>query len=87
MYKVDSGASLQKMMLLPLTKKKTVRQSSTNLDIQTANGIVVSDTQAKVYIQEFGAHPWVQLVDYAINFVILTRGRQEKLPDYQKVRR
>ena len=57
-YIVDSGASLHMMGLLSLSKKekKTVRQSSTILDIQTANGIVVSDTQAKVYIQELGAH-------------------------------
>ena len=32
------------------------------LDVQTANGTVVSDTQAKVYIKESGAHLWIHLV-------------------------
>ena len=77
-------------------KEKTIRQSSTVLVIQTANRIVVSDTQAKVHIKELGAYLWIHLVkdspsvyhweDYAMNLVILIRGRQEKLPDYQKVR-
>ena len=30
-------------------EKKTIRQSSNMLDIQTANGIAVSDTQAQCY--------------------------------------
>ena len=43
--------------------KKTIRQSSTNLDILIASGVVVSDTQAKVYIKELGAYLWVHLVE------------------------
>ena len=47
---VDSGASLHMMgsSSLKLKEKKTIRQSSKILDIQSANGIVVSDTQAIV---------------------------------------
>ena len=43
-------------------RKKTIRQSRTILDIQTASGVVVSDAQAKVYIKERGACLWVHLV-------------------------
>ena len=46
-------------------KKKIIRHSSKILDIQTANGIVVSHTPAKVHIEELGACPWIHLVkDY-----------------------
>ena len=52
---IDSGAALRVMGLSSLDhKEKTIRQSSTILVIETANRIVVSDTQAKVYIKE----PW-----------------------------
>ena len=53
-YMVDSGASLHVMGLSSLNhiEKKTTRQSSKILDMQTASGIVVSDTQAKVYIKK-----------------------------------
>ena len=49
-YTVDSGASLHMMGISSLNHKerKTIRQSSKILDIQTAKGNVVSDTQAKV---------------------------------------
>ena len=63
-YKIDRGASLH-MMALPSSNnkdKKTVRRSSKILVIQTANSIVVSDTQATVYIKEDCAFPWVHLV-------------------------
>ena len=74
----DSGASLQMMGSSSLNdkEKKTIRQSSTILDIQTANGIVVSDTQAKVYIKEFGACPWVHLVEDSPSVLSLGRSRQ-----------
>ena len=58
------------------------------LDIQTANGIVVPDTQAKGYIRELGADLWVHVVKdvpLVLSFVRLCN--QEKLPDYQKVRK
>ena len=42
---------------------RSIRQSSKILDIQTANGVVVSDTQATVYIKELGASLWVHLVE------------------------
>ena len=89
---VDSVASLHIMGLSSLNKK----EKSNILDIQTRNGIVASDTQAKVYIKELGACPWVHLVEdspsvlslgrHAMSLVVLIRGRQEKLPDYQKVK-
>ena len=62
-YTVDSGASLHMMELSSLSNKgkRTVRLSSNILDVQTANGIVVSDSQAMVYIKELGADPWVHL--------------------------
>ena len=82
MYTVDSGASLHMVGLFSLNmRKKTFRQSSTILDIQTANGILVSNTQAKVCIKDKSRE------DHAMNWVILFRGCQEKLPDYQKVRK
>ena len=61
---VDSGASLHMMRLSSLNhkEKKTSRQSNTIRDIQTANGIVVSDTEAKVYIKELSAYQGVDLV-------------------------
>ena len=43
-------------------ERKTIRLSNTIRDIQTANGIVVSDTEAKVYIKELGAYLGVHLV-------------------------
>ena len=63
-YVVDSGASEHRMGLSSVnhTEKKTIRRPSSILDIQTANGIVVSDTQAKVYIKELGAYLWIHLV-------------------------
>ena len=45
-----------------MKRERLFGQWSNVLDIQTANGIVVSDTQAKVYIKEFGADLLVQLV-------------------------
>ena len=38
------------------------RKSSKILDIRAANGNVVSDTRANVYIQELGAYLWSHLV-------------------------
>ena len=78
-------------------EQKNVRQSSNILDIQTANGIVVSDTRTKVYIKEFGAYLWFiwwKILrqcycwkDYTMSLVILIRGCQEKFPCYSKVRK
>ena len=61
---VESGASLHVMWLSSLNneEKKHIRPISKTVDIQTANGIVVSDTQAKVNIKERGAYLWVDLV-------------------------
>ena len=72
MYIVDSGASLHMMGLSSLSEKekKTIRQSSKILDIQTANDIVLSDTQAK------GLHNnylWVHLVEDSPS--VLSMGR------------
>ena len=63
-YIVDSGSSLHMMGLSYLNhkEKKSIRQSSNILDIQTASGIVVSDTQPKVYIKELGSYLWIYLV-------------------------
>ena len=54
MYIVDSGASIHMMGSLSLNNKEknTLRPSSKMLDIQTAIGIVVSDTQVKVDMKE-----------------------------------
>ena len=95
MYIVDSGASLRMKGLSSLNhREKTIRQSSTILDIQAATGIEVSDTRGKVYIKGLGAHLCTHVVKDSpsvpslgrpsTNLVILIRGRQEKLPDYQK---
>ena len=61
---VDSGASVHMMGFSSLNcaEKQTIRQSSKILDNQTASGIVVSDTQAKVYNMELGAYLWTHLV-------------------------
>ena len=64
MYFVDSGASSLLVGLSSLNHKvkKTIRQSSEGLDIQAASGIVVSDTQTKVYIEGLGAYQWLHLM-------------------------
>ena len=49
---------------LPVTtKKETIRQSKEILDIETANGIVVSDPQAKHYMKDLDDSLWVHLVE------------------------
>ena len=65
MYFADCDASLYMMGLSSLRHKEnsTIRLSSNILDIQTANGIVVPDTQAKVYIKELGAYLWLHFVE------------------------
>ena len=75
LYIVDSGASLQIMGLSSLNhkEKNTIRRSSKILDIQTANGIVVSDTQAKVFILELGAYLRIQLVEDSASVLSLGR--------------
>ena len=67
------------------------------LDIQTSNVIVVSDTQAKVYIKELGAYLWYiwrqfhrqgyRWEDHAASMVVLIRDRQEKHTDFPKAKR
>ena len=61
MYFVDSGASLHMMEVSSLIEqeKTTDRCSSKALNIQTASGMVTTDTQAKVYIRELCAFPCV----------------------------
>ena len=53
------------MGLLSLNKKQktTLRLSSNVLDIRTANGNVVPDTQAKVYVKELRAYLQLHLVE------------------------
>ena len=61
---VDRGASLHVgSSSLNNKEEKTIRQSNHILDVQTANGIVVSNTHTKVYIKELGAYLWVHLVE------------------------
>ena len=75
MYKVDSGASLH-MMGIPCgnnKEKNTIRRTNIILEIQTANDIVVSDTQAKVYIKELGAYPWVHSEEESPSLLSLGR--------------
>ena len=70
-------------------RKKTIRKSSEILDIQTASGVVVSNTEAKVYIKEtwrlflgtFGGRiSFSAFVGYTMQRAIfLFRGRQERL--------
>ena len=74
-YIVDSGASLHMMGLCFLNhkEKKTTRLSSNILDIQTANGIVVSDTQAKIYIKELDAYLWIHLAKDSSSVLSLGR--------------
>ena len=65
MYVVDSGASLhptEKSYLFP-HEKKTIRKTTHDLEIQTANGIVRSVNEAKVFIQELSTCLNVKLVD------------------------
>ena len=79
MYIVDSGASLHMM--------NTSRQSSKILDIQTANGVVGSWALFPVFIWWKIHNRCHRLEDYAMSLVVLIRGRQEKLTDYQKVKK
>ena len=76
-------------------EKKTTRQSNNILDVQTARGIVVSDTQAKVCIKELDAYPWIHLVKDSPSVPSLGRLCNElgfflfvadKLPIYYKAR-
>ena len=49
--------------LLGITEKRRLFDiRATNLDFQIANDIVVSDTHAKVYINELGASLWIHVV-------------------------
>ena len=57
MYTYDGLSSLNHK------EKKTPRQSNNILDVQIANSIMVSDTQANVYIKELGANLWEYLVE------------------------
>ena len=77
-------------------EKKTIGRSNNFLDIQTANGFVVSDKglhqgawRSSVDIMWWKIHRQChRWEDYAMSLVFfLIRGRQEKLPDYQKVRK
>ena len=79
MYIVDQGASLHMMRLSLLNhrEKKTIRQSINILDFQTTNGIVVAETQAKVYIKELGAHQWIRLVKDSPSVLSLGRRSNE----------
>ena len=54
-------------------EKKTIRRSIKILDIQTANDIVVSVTQAKVYIKELGAYLCLHLVKASPSVLSLGR--------------
>ena len=73
MHIVDSGASLHMMGLTSPShnEKKTVKQDSGYSD---PNGIVVSDTQAKVYIKDHGACLRVHLVEVSPS--VLSLGRE-----------
>ena len=79
MYTVDIGASLKMMGLSSANHKEkmTIRQSNKILDIPTASGIVVSDTQAKGYIKELGVHLWVHLVKDSPSLLSLGRPNNE----------
>ena len=57
---VDSGTSMHLIGISSLNyeEKNAFRNSSENLDVETTNDIVVSDTQARVYIKELGAYLW-----------------------------
>ena len=97
---VDSGASSHMMVLssLKCKEKKTIRRSIRILHIQTANGIVVSDTQAKVCMNELWrlsmCHIWrnfhrrcYRWEDYAMSLVFLFVGvrRNSRLSKGKKV--
>ena len=43
-------------------KRRPFDTQAKNLDVQIANDIVVSDTHAKVYINELGASLWIHVV-------------------------
>ena len=43
------------------------------LDIRTGNGIVISDTQAKVHIKERGAYLWIHLVKDSPSVLLMGR--------------
>ena len=98
-YKVDCGASVHMMGVSSPThkEKKTIRQACGILDLLTANGIVVSDTQAKVYIKELGACLWIHLVNDSLSVPPFGRQCSElgyscswptgETQDYQKIRK
>ena len=69
---IDSDASLRMMGLSSLIEqgKNNFRRSSKALKIQTANGMVTSDTHAKVYVRELGTFLWVYLVENSPSVII-----------------
>ena len=58
---------------LPPQEKKTPRQTKTHLENPTANGIVRSTKEARVYIQEIGTHIDVKLVQQSLSGLSLGR--------------
>ena len=65
---IDSGASLHMRGLSSLTLK-----------IQTANGMVTSDTHAKLYVRELGTFPWVHVVENSPSVLSLLRTQMEHI--------
>ena len=70
------------------TEKKTIRRSGRILDIQTANGVVVSETQARPTLRSLvEATSCCRWEDYVKNLVLPIRVGQDELPGYSEVRR
>ena len=71
---VDSSASLHTEGRKVISRrKKNIRQTQNNLEIQTANGIVRCTKKARINIQELGNYLHVKLVEDSPSEVSLTR--------------
>ena len=80
MYIVDRGASLHMTVLSSLNHRRFF-DSQQNMDIQSANGIVVSDTQANASIKELGARSWHVVTDSSsVLFSFVARMQHRNLP-------
>ena len=75
MYIVDRGASLHVMgaSCAPQETAKPYEQTNNDFEVQTASGIVRSAQEARVYIQEFGTHFYVKLVEDSLSALYLGR--------------
>ena len=72
MYVVESSMMEESSLTLSPQENQTIRKVRTDLEVQTANGIVRSTEETRVQIQNFlsrlGGYPWTPLFLFYIIF-------------------